>query len=102
MPCYSYECKHCNKVFEDLQLFEDCGTGKCPDCLKISRKRVFDVPSAVVEGSERTFGSLAEANNRRIGNSNVAKEIAKQQTKKTDSYRWDQLKNLQKKKREQS
>lgn len=38
MPIYKYECKNCNKEFEELISYKESNKVKCPNCNKIAEK----------------------------------------------------------------
>jgi len=50
MPIYEYECKSCNKIFEELQSFGDEDLKKCPYCNKKKVKKLISLSSFQLKG----------------------------------------------------
>lgn len=40
MPTYEYECEDCGKVWETEQSIKSEPESTCPECLKVSKKRL--------------------------------------------------------------
>lgn len=66
MPLYPYECKSCGGTADIIQPMGESPRRKCLACGKLSLRRLFGVPNAVVRGSPKCVGQLAEDNTRTL------------------------------------
>ena len=51
MPVYSYRCENCGVRFERRQKFNDHPLNKCPECGKLSLRKVYTPVGIVFKGS---------------------------------------------------
>lgn len=67
MPLYPYQCMSCGYAFDEIQGMNDDPLETCPACKHVGfLKRLFGVPNAIVHGSPRCVGQLAEDNTRKL------------------------------------
>ena len=72
MPHYDYRCsnEHCKNEFEIFQSIHDAALTHCDKCDTASLQRVISIP-LILDLTPRTFGTLAEQNNKVLGKEQV-------------------------------